>query len=177
MRLAVAPELIEDAREGQAAAIESLLQLLWPHLYRIARSVVNDDALAQDAAQETCAHIYVALPKLRSTGAFPAWVYRICTREASRIAKQHSAKAHVAVDVPAADVETRLDVLQALRFLPPPLRVVILLHYYAGLNSSEIGAVLRIPSGTVRFRLARARRELHAALQPHRHIATAEAPS
>ena len=177
MRLSIRPELIEEAREGQPLAMESLVRLLWPHLYRLARSILRDHGLAQDAAQEACAQIYSALPKLRSTEAFNAWVYRILTREAARIGKRHAPNPSLDVNMPPSDIDAHLDVLRALGFLPHDLRVVVLLRYYADLSSSEIGAVLGIPSATVRFRLSRARRQLEVALQPHAHISVREACS
>lgn len=74
MQLNPPPDLIEAAREGSKDAMERLLETLWPHAYRIARSIVQQDALAEDAAQEACAGIYRDLPQLRSTNAFRAWV-------------------------------------------------------------------------------------------------------
>lgn len=168
MRLAISSELVERARNGEAAAIDSLLGALWPHLYRIARSILRDEALAQDAAQEACAHIYLSLPKLRNAHAFQAWFYRIISREAIRVAKRDTGfpTLELSPSTAVTDSDVHLDVVRALGFLPLDLRVAVLLYYYAGLNSSEIGAALRIPNATVRFRLGRARRRLQEILQP-----------
>ena len=120
MRLTVPPELIEEARSGKDGGMERLLRTLWPHAYRIARSIVQNDALAEDAAQEACATIYRELPSLRSTDAFRVWSYRIVAREAVRIAKR-------SVDGPPyerhrtcqPDLDLKIDVLQALATLRP----------------------------------------------------------
>ena len=140
--------------------MERLLQMLWPHAFRIARSIVQNDGLAEDAAQEACALIYRQISQLRSADAFRVWVYRIVTREALRVAKHNAQSAYAPEATHETDVDTRMDVLRSLAQLPADLRVAIVLHYYAELSSSEIGGVLGIPSPTVRFRLARARRRL-----------------
>lgn len=165
MRLTLAPELIEAARCGRDDGIERLLEALWPHAYRIARSIVHDDCLAEDAAQEACAIVYRDIRSLRTCDAFRAWMYRIVVREALRVAK----KARVASpgDAPRRqpDIEARLDALRALAKIAPGLRAVVILRYYAELTSPEIAQALQIPAATVRFRLAKARQLLAPLLQ------------
>jgi len=177
MRLIVPPQIIEAARDAQASAVEDLLRLVWPHAYRIARSIIVDDALAQDAAQEACAIIYRDIPRLRSVDAFRPWVYRIAAREAARVAKHHARYVSQSVPEPATDVDARLDILRALGQLSVDLRVTVVLHYYAHLNSAEIGTALGIPSGTVRFRLTLARQRLQTLLRPEHSGAITEASS
>ncbi|HLI97904.1 MAG TPA: RNA polymerase sigma factor [Candidatus Baltobacteraceae bacterium] len=160
MRLTVPPELVEAAKSGQGNGMERLLETLWPHAYRIARSVVQNDALAEDAAQEACAIIYREIAQLRSADAFRAWAYRIVVREALRVAK-HQAPVSGATESDAEDdIDARLDTLRALAALSAELRAVAVLHYYADLSSAEIGSILRVPSATVRFRLSQARKRL-----------------
>jgi RNA polymerase sigma-70 factor (ECF subfamily) len=159
MRLTVAPELIDAARSGDRDGMERLLAALWPHAYRIARSITQNAAAAEDAAQEACAIVYREIASLRSADAFRAWCYRIVAREAMRAAK-HNATAAVAALQLRSDVDERLDVLRALGALAPRLRAVVVLHYYADLNSGEIGRALGIPAPTVRYHLATARKQL-----------------
>ena len=174
MLLTIPNEVIEAARNGESERMECLLRALWPHAYRIARSIVQDDLLAEDAAQEACAVIYREISRLRSADAFRVWVYRIVAREALRLAKRDASHRSIAKDQRSApDVETRLDVLQAVAALPPALRAAVVLHYYADLSSTEIGNVLRIPAATVRFRLAQARRRLSDILASDTSLATA----
>lgn len=160
MRLAVSPNLIEAARDPNGDGMERLLRELWPHAFRIARSIVQDHASAEDAAQEACAVIYRQIGQLRSAEAFRVWAYRIVTREALRVAKRYANASLVPEARYIADVDARVDLLRALAALAPDLRAVIVLHYYAELSSQEIGNVLHTPSPTVRFRLARARQQL-----------------
>lgn len=171
MQLAISPELVKAARDPDGSGMERLLQVLWPHAFRIACSIVHDHALAEDAAQEACAVIYRQLSQLRSESAFRVWAYRIVAREALRAARGN-AIARVEPETDDADVDERMDVLRALSKLSPDLRAAIVLHYYAELNSGEIGRALGIPSPTVRFRLSRARRQLKCILSSEHALGT-----
>lgn len=162
-------ELIELARAQSRDAIERLIERMWPHAYRIALGVLHDRALAEDAAQEACAVVYREIPKLRTTAAFGVWFYRIVVRETLAVRRPVSAwSAQAAPDVVDREESersvARLDVLRALSQLAPPLRVTVVLHFYAGLNSREIARVLRIADSSVRFRLMCARRRLERSL-------------
>jgi RNA polymerase sigma factor (sigma-70 family) len=164
MRLTVATELIRAAQAGQRDGTERLLEALWPHAYRIARSIIQNDSLAEDAAQEACAIVYRDIVHLRSADAFRVWAYRIVAREAVRVAKRHAQEAEEVETVSKPDLDTAIDVLHAVGTLPPDLRAAVVLHYYADLTSGEIGNALGIAGATVRFRLAQARRRLHTLL-------------
>lgn len=59
-----------------------------------------------------------------------------------------------------------LDLRAAINALPDDLRAIVILRFYAGLDATEIGTMLSIPSGTVRSRLHRAMAQLRERLQP-----------
>jgi len=160
MRPEIAPEIVRAAQAGAPADMEVLLAQLWPHAYRVAFSVAQDRVLAEDAAQEASAIIYREIGNLRSPDAFRVWMYRIVIREALRLVKRDATAPNVSQPQDEPDIESRLDVLRALARLPAQLRAVVVLRYYADLNSREIATVLGIPSATVRFRLGQARQRL-----------------
>jgi RNA polymerase sigma-70 factor, ECF subfamily len=168
----VPAELIDAARLGEPGAGDRLLAQAWPHAFRIARSILRDAGLAEDAAQEACAIVHRSLAGLRSSAAFRVWFYRIVVREAARLDRKRALLSFF-VREPHADAglsETilRVDVLRALAALPRAQRAAVVLHYYAEMNSREIASVLRLPDSTVRFHLARARRSLETMLGDHR---------
>jgi RNA polymerase sigma factor (sigma-70 family) len=170
---------IEAARRGEAPAVDALVALAWPHAYRIALSILRHPMSAEDAAQEACARLAGSIGGLRDAGAFGVWFYRLVVREA--LALERRRPKHEPLDAldlvsasPLSDALVRLDVLRALGELPPRERAVIALHYYADLNSREIGAVLTLPDGTVRYLLARARARLQHALEAHRPLSPSQ---
>jgi RNA polymerase sigma factor (sigma-70 family) len=164
---------IAAARAGDLAALETLLAAAWPHAYRIALSILRHPMAAEDAAQEACARVMLAITQLRSVPAFGVWFYRLVVREALAIERRTHRYEPLDPQTLASassltDVLVRIDVLRALGGLPAAQRAVIALHYYADLNSREIGAIVGMPEGTVRYHLALARRKLEALLASHR---------
>lgn len=159
-------EAVEAARLG-GEALEALIGRLWPDAYRVAFAIVRDRGLAEDAAQEACATIARRLSSLKDSGAFTAWSYKIITNRALDTVRSRPASAsldevrRVKTHIDSGDA---FDLNEALGTLEPRQRATILLHYYGGLNSGEIGAALGIAPVTVRFHLMRARAALRKAL-------------
>jgi RNA polymerase sigma-70 factor (ECF subfamily) len=156
-------EAIEAARTGGAADIERLMEAAWLDAYRLAFSVIGNADAAQDAAQEACVTMYRAIGSLRSSAAFRVWLYRIVVRAAMDV-QRRSAPPVPERTIATDDPEQTIDIWRALNALPPKLRAVVVLRYFEGLNSREIASVLRVPDGTVRFRLASAMRGLRPLL-------------
>lgn len=155
------PEQVRAAQQGSQAALDALVEAVWPGCYRVAFCALGNPALAEDAAQEACIALYRGVPSLREVAAFDTWLYRIVVREAARVRRQRprpTPTGDMAVNVDGVAVE--VDMRHALAALSPRLREVTVLHYFEDLTSREIAAVLGIPDGTVRFRLMMARRRL-----------------
>ena len=62
-----------------------------------------------------------------------------------------------AIDIPKREMILRRQVFEAVTALPLPYREVVLLHYYAGYTTREIGRLLRRKPSTVQTQLQRAR--------------------
>jgi RNA polymerase sigma-70 factor (ECF subfamily) len=157
---------VERAR-SDAGALDALIGAVWPEAYRLALTVLRDHGLAEDAAQEACAAIVRFLPSLKDPGAFRTWSYKIIARHALDAARRRPRTTDLdtlcahAIDSERSDA---LDLYAGLAALTPLQRTTILLHYYAGLRSQEIGEAIGIPPSTVRFHLMLARRALRKAL-------------
>ncbi len=165
MPVPVPTELIESARDGGPAQIERLLEAIWPDAYRFAHAILGERQGAEDAAQEACIIVYRTIASLRSVAAFRMWFYRIVVREASALGRRRPASGRVPETVARiADQTAAIDVWSALSVLPENLRDVVILRYFEDLSSREIASVLRIPAGTVRFRLMVAKRRLRPLL-------------
>jgi RNA polymerase sigma-70 factor (ECF subfamily) len=168
VRAEIPLELIDAARTGAAGAADRLVAAAWPHAFRIAYSIVRDHANAEDAAQEACAIVYQQVRRLRAAEAFRVWFYRIVMRQATRMERKALVTRAIEWTTGArcelGDCVSRIDVLAALSKLSRSQRTAIVLHYYAGLNSREIGEVLDVPDSSVRFHLMQAKRKLEVLL-------------
>jgi RNA polymerase sigma-70 factor (ECF subfamily) len=166
---------IDAARLGDPGAIDIVIAAAWPHAFRIALSIVRHPMSAEDAAQEACARVVRSINTLHSAQSFGLWFYRLVVREALMLERgRRNHEPLDALDIPSAspltDALVRIDVLHALGTLPPRERAVIALAYYAELKSHEIGSVLELPAGTVRYLLSCARKKLEIALDHHRPV-------
>jgi len=166
MRLQASTDLIAAAVKGGRADVERLLEAVWPDIYRLAKAIVGLGPNAEDAAQDACVIVLRKITSVRRADAFGTWLYRIVLREALK--QKRSQIGSAIPDGSAVYCEDRaelLDLWSALGALPEHLRTVIVLHYFEDLSSREIGAILRVPEATVRFRLMTARHRMQPLLQ------------
>jgi RNA polymerase sigma-70 factor, ECF subfamily len=155
------------AQSGDREALNALLQSIQASLYRYILSLVRDEALAEDVLQEVFLRIYRKLGWLREPQVFRAWAYRIATREAFRHLKQERQVADRLGDESAV-AEANLALSQSNELAPelierlqhlvaklsPASRAVIVLYYFHEMSLDQTAAVLDIPLGTVKSRLA-----------------------
>lgn len=160
--------LVRAAQHGDNGAVDRLLESIWPDLFRIAYGITRNRVIAQEAAQESCVSVLRSLASLTEPTSFRPWVIRIITRAARSAVRRESRDVGIGLTSVAArplvDAEQRLDVSDAVARLPLAQREVVVLHFYADMKSGEIARALRIPDGTVRFRLLLAKRRLRALL-------------
>lgn len=177
MPLDLDPSLVQAAAT-ENTALERLIAAVWPDAYRLAAGIVHDRGLAEDVAQEACAAMAVALASLKDARAFRTWFYRLVVHEAINVARRQPKLASIdesAFKPIEEDRAQSLDLANALRRLPREQRAVVLLHYYAGLNSREIAEAAHLPASTVRFHLMLARRALRRAISLAEHPVSTEA--
>ena len=95
------------------------------------------------------------------------WLYRTAFRVAAAELRRYDRLASGEAPDARADLQSALpsDVTAVLAELSPPQRLVIFLHYYAGMSIREIASLSGAPSATVKVRLHRARRTLRDRLQ------------
>lgn len=154
--------LVALAQNGDREALEALLV----RLYRLVRSYIASMVSAADVddlPQEIALRVVQHLHHLRHPTAFRAWVFRIATRHVFRHLRRTSrlelrwADVSLALTVPAPEsvpeaIEPAL--LSLIERVSPASRAVLLLHYQQELSLDETAAVLEIPVGTVKSRLA-----------------------
>jgi RNA polymerase sigma-70 factor (ECF subfamily) len=164
-------DLVAAARNGDRAALEELLGLHYDRIHALARRITGNDADAADATQEALLAIVRGLPRFDGRSSFSTWAYRVtsnaCLDELRRrrrrpfadLAEERADRddSTVAIDTMVAD-RMRLDT--ALGLLPEEFRVAVVLRDVCDLDYAEIAAVLDVPPGTVRSRIARGRARL-----------------
>jgi RNA polymerase sigma-70 factor (ECF subfamily) len=179
--------LRQRVMNGEQAAFADLMRRYNRRLYRVARSILRDDAEAEDALQDAYIQAYRALPDFRGDAALGTWLTRIVMNAAlmrrrstgrmaevielgAELAMEHGGAAqddageagqpeHAALRAQARGIiEAKID------GLPEVFRTVFILRAVEELSVEETGRVLDIPEATVRSRYFRARGMLREAL-------------
>jgi RNA polymerase sigma factor (sigma-70 family) len=154
----VDPEKVAAAQQGDALALDRLLDELAPYVRRLCARIAP--AAADDAAQEALLAVFRGLPSLRAPEAIMTWVRSVTVRTAIRLAHQHDLEVAAQgspLDRHVSSLEGLVDIDDALARLPVSQRVVLVLRTREDLSEQEIAATLGIPAGTVKSRLHRAR--------------------
>ena len=132
-------------------------------LWRVAWSVTRSGADADDAVQEALLRAWRRIGSLRDGALFETWLTRILINEARRILRRRWLTGEANVSRP--ELVKNADLSDAIGSLPLQLRIPVILHYMEGYRTDEIAQMLRLPGGTVRSRLRRARMMLRTILE------------
>ena len=151
------PAKVAAAQQGDALALDQLLDELAPYVHRLCARIAP--AAADDATQEALLAVFRGLPSLNAPEAIMTWVRSVTVRTAMRLARQPDQEVAdpLPADPLAPSVEGLADIDDALARLPLSQRAVLVLRAREGLSEQEIAATLGIPAGTVKSRLHRAR--------------------
>ena len=178
--------LVRRARLGDAAAFDTLVATRIDRCYRLAWSILLNDADAADATQDAFVAAWRQLPRLRDTSVFDGWLNRIVAN-AARMARRHRVRlrevavgsaepdesptaAHERAPDPYARTEiddvADMDAIgRAFDRLRPDERAILALHHVDERPVAEIARTLGIPTGTAKWRLHAARRALERAME------------
>lgn len=170
--------LKRSAVGGDHQAIERLFRDLYTPVYGFCFSLTRNRTDAEDLAQQTFLKAFASLRTFRPEQPIGPWILRIAHNVF--ISQLRSRRPQTDLDDPeleplasgdpvpeavAISQETREEVRQALRSLPPPAQVILVLRYQQQLSYAEISVVLDKPVTTVTNRLFEARRQLETALR------------
>ena len=163
---------LADARSGDAAAFDALLQPLLDPAFRVAVLVLGDATEAEDAVQEAALRAWSKLRQLRGDrGAFRVWFLRIVVNEC-RMVRRRPWWAVLRLAAPNVSHEFgedasvgRLDLRDGVATLPEPDRVALFLYYYLDLPIGEVARVLGVSVNGAKSRIHRALLRLRPGLE------------
>jgi len=166
-------DLVTRAQRGDEQAFASLAVAAGNRLYAVAKRILRDADLAEDATQQALLSMWRQLPALRDPARFEAWSYRVLVRACyaeGRKTRRWAPNLHLLPETPSdrndlASVWDRDQVERGFRHLSIEHRAVLVLHHYLEQSPDEIAETLGIPAGTVRSRLHYGMRALRAALE------------
>ncbi len=139
--------------QGEVLKIERLL-------YHVAYSSLSSAQDCSDAVQEALLRAWRKRYTLRALESFRPWMVRILMHTITDMQrKRRPALLPVEEAVPPPGIEN-LALHEALQALPQEMRCTIALYYLDGCSIQECARMLRVPEGTIKSRLSRARVQL-----------------
>jgi len=181
-------ELVKRAAAHDQGAFRVLMKRHNQILYRTARSILKNEAEAEDAVQEAYLQAYRAMGDFRGDAKVSTWLVRIVVNESITRLHKHARRAEVIrlegdelqdqhssedsmndspPELPeraAVRAETRRLLEAKIDELPDAFRTVFVLRAVEEMSVEEAAAVLDIPESTVRTRFFRAKGMLREAL-------------
>jgi RNA polymerase sigma-70 factor (ECF subfamily) len=176
-------EIVSRVVAGETALYELLMRRHNRLLYRVARSILRDDAEAEDVMQDAYVRAYQHLPSFEGRAKFVTWLMRIAVHEAlARARKRSRFQAHDFSEEHAGDAMKPLastertpeqkaydrevaDVLEkAILTLSDEHRLVFMLRDVEGMSTEETAESLNLTQENVKVRLHRARAALRKQL-------------
>lgn len=190
--------LLASARRGDLDAFNALVLAYQTQIYNLAYRVLDDEAAAADATQQTFISAYRHIGGYRG-GSFRAWLLRIATnacydelrrrkrrpavsldRLEARPDGQSSPETLLATSLLAGDAESpeaqvaRRELAEAIQrcldALPDEQRLVVVMADVQGYDYAEIAGAVNAALGTIKSRLSRARARLRDCLQSVREL-------
>jgi len=152
--------LVMAAQEGDAEAMEKLVRRWYKKLWQYIFRLTSDRHVAWDISQQCWLEIIKGLNKLNEPACFKAWAYRIATNKSIDWLKNKRRNQPVNLDSIEVDwtkIKDDLLVQKLIQELKNGSKAVWGLYYVEKLSIAEISAVLKIPPGTVKSRLFKAR--------------------
>lgn len=137
-------------------------------LYRLAYSILQNPADAEDAVAEAVCKAYARLDQLRLPERFSFWLSRIVANEAYELLRKrgHTLPLEGLEETLTTPVPAEEGGLWPLvQALPQTLRAPVVLFYYDGYSTRETAQILGLREGAVRTRLSRGRQLLREALE------------
>jgi RNA polymerase sigma-70 factor (ECF subfamily) len=177
--LADEQELIRRAQAGNADAFAALVAEHQQFVYNLVLRTVGNSNDAEDIAQEAFVRAWLALGNFRRQARFRTWMYRIvvnlCYTRLPRLRQELDKLSQDEIadvpDVSFRDPQAKVEILERDRFLhaqieelPASYRMLITLRFQEGLSYEEISQLLKLPLGTVKTGIFRARAQLRQAL-------------
>jgi len=170
------PELVAMALARDPAGFRAIMRRYNRRLFRIARGILRDDAMAEDALQDAYLKAFRHLANFQGTSAFSTWLTRIVMNEALARLRKARRTPEMPVDTmqgrildfptgsPIDNPETSMAQRQILKLveeatdsLPEEFRLVFIARVIEEMSVEETAEMLSLKPETVRSRLHRAR--------------------
>jgi RNA polymerase sigma-70 factor, ECF subfamily len=177
------PNFISECMAGDECAIERLIREYQTGIFRLALSILDDPAEANEATQDAFIAVLKAMGGYQERASFKAWIYTIALnlcrnrlrkrKTVERLKYTLSAIFRIQSQKPPSPEDTVIQnekdavLWNALSGLGEKHRIPIILRYFHDFSPLEIAEILEISEGTVHSRLHYGRERLRIKLETY----------
>lgn len=167
-------ELVKQSKRGDTEAFSELVRRHQHAVYNLAYRFMRDVSLAEDMAQEAFLKGFRLLKGFRGDCSFSTWMYRVtssvCLTELHRRKRRAEVPLQPAHGGAAENVAIEQNdeaeiIRRCVTYLPERYATIVTMYYLYQLPYEEIAAAMRIPLGTLKTWMHRARKELRAIVE------------
>ena len=158
-------ELIDQIREGNFQAFEKLYHLYAGFVYNVALGILRNAEDSEEVVQEVFLILYRKINSFLRKSSLRTFIYRIAVNQAINLYRKRSHRTncssvsltsqHKEADSEYSEYKELTEAV--LNQLPVEHRLILTLREIEGLSYEDISKILKIPIGTVKSRLKRAR--------------------
>lgn len=161
-------EKVKKAKEGDVAAVGDIILENMQSMYRVAFSILRTEEEIYDAIANTTVIVFEKINTLKKEEFFKTWLTRILINECYKIYNQNKKIIYLEncnqETLTYNDTYVDLEIRNLVKKLGMDLKEIVILYYFEDFSVKEIAKMLKIPEGTVKSRLSRARKELEKVL-------------
>ena len=161
-------ETIKKAKQGFVNEIGTIILENMQTLYRVAFSILRTEDEINDAISNTTVIVFEKIHTLKNEEYFKTWLTRILINECYKIYNQNKKIIYLEnydqEKLTYNDTYVDDDIKNVIKNLDKDLKQIVILYYFEDFSVKEISKIVKIPEGTVKSRLSRARKELEKAM-------------
>ena len=161
-------ETVKKAKEGNTEELGNLIMECMQTMYRVAFGIVKNEEEISDAISNTVVIVFEKIGTLRNDEFFKTWLIKILINECYKICKQNKKIIYLdninQENLSYSDKYVDFEIRNMIKKLDKDLKEIVILYYYEDFDVKEISKILKIPEGTVKSRLSRARAKLEQEL-------------
>ncbi len=186
-------QLVQASKQGNQDAFSQLVQRYQRRIFNLVYRMVQDYDEASEITQDAFLAAWQGLPAFRGDARFATWLYRISYNCALRQleSRKRDVALHAALQAEAEHAqdgedcqaladehldarERQVIVQESLSHLPAKYRVVLILRHHLEMSYEEMAEILKMPVGTIKTHLFRARNLLKERLEGLYHDVSTE---
>ena len=161
-------EKIRKAKQGYLNETGEIILENMQTLYRVAFSILRTEEEISDAISNTTVIVFEKIHTLKNEEYFKTWLTRILINECYKIYNQNKKIVYLETydqeKLTYNDTYVNEDIKNLVKRLDKDLKQVVILYYFEDFSVKEISQMIKVPEGTVKSRLSRARKELQQEL-------------